>query len=267
MLSSSHASALWAIVTLLFFLPSSSNAASYTFRADLTLTHTTSGLRYAAANFLSPQMLAWGVPGNRVGGDDQTVYNPTTDTSNADNDFFWSNGAPFRPFQELPSKGQSFVDLMVLNSIKANSTLFMLIPLAGWVANGVPDCGSFPIAEYGHQQKEWTKYGNGVLPNGTQLSGDWRCYVPLRPQGRAQLARAPEDAGGRAGLRRARRPSTGEHHRTHSDCTQCHARMALTQGLWGWWVVCRTMSTTCGGSCTGTSTRRWCRTTSCGRSP
>ena len=123
-------------------------------------------------------MLAWGVPGNRVGGDDQTVYNPTTDTSNADNDFFWSNGAPFRPFQELPSKGQSFVDLMVLNSIKANSTLFMLIPLAGWVANGVPDCGSFPIAEYGHQQKEWTKYGNGVLPNGTQLSGDWRCYVP-----------------------------------------------------------------------------------------
>ena len=145
----------------------------------MTTTHTTVGLHYAGANFLSPALLSLSVPTNRVGGDDQTVYNPYTDSSNADNDFFWANGSPYRPFQQLPAKNQSFVEVMIRNSITANSTLFMLLPLAGWVANGVADCASFPIAEYGHQQKEWTKYGNGVLPNGTLLSGDWRCYVPF----------------------------------------------------------------------------------------
>jgi hypothetical protein len=88
-----------------------------------------------------------------------------------------ANGTPFRPFQRT-AKNTSFVDLMLLDTVKAKSTLFLLVPLARWVANGEPDCGSFPISVYGHQQKEWTKYGNGVYPNGTLLSGDWRCYVP-----------------------------------------------------------------------------------------
>jgi hypothetical protein len=170
---------------------------SFDFAVDLTTTHTTDGLRYAGANFLSPALLSLSVPANRVGGDDQTVYNPLTDSSNADNDFFWANGAPYRPFQEVPARGQSFVDLMVANTVKANSTLFMLIPLAGWVANGVADCGSFPLAEYGHQQKEWTKYGNGVYPNGTLLSGDWRCYIPFTlPQVMAWLTRLRGVIGG-----------------------------------------------------------------------
>jgi hypothetical protein len=77
------------LVTLLSLLPSALST-SYTFESDLTTTHTTWGLRYAGANFLSPPLLSWGVPANRVGGDDQTVYNPNTDTSNSDNDFFWS---------------------------------------------------------------------------------------------------------------------------------------------------------------------------------
>ena len=173
-----HPRLLLPLLALLCVLPATL-ATSYVFESDLTTTHTTNGLRYAGANFLSPALLSWGVPVNRVGGDDQTVYNPNTDTSNSDNDFFWANGAPYRPFQQAPAKNQSFVDLMLLNTIKANSTLFLLVPYAQWVANGEPDCGSFPISVYGHQQKEWTKYGNGVYPNGTLLSGDWRCYIPF----------------------------------------------------------------------------------------
>ena len=166
------------LLNLLSLLPSPTTSTSFIFTANLSLTHATSGLRYAGANFLSPRLLSLSVPSNRVGGDDQTVYNPQTDSSNADNDFYWANGAPFHPFQPDPPKGHSFIDGMLMDTIKANSTLFLLIPLAGWVANGVPDCGSFPLADYGHQQKEWYKYGNGVYPNGTLLSGDWRCYTP-----------------------------------------------------------------------------------------
>jgi len=173
------------IVTLVVLLSASllpsALSASYHFTSDLSVRHPTSGLRYAAANFASPQLLEWGVQASRVGGDDQTPYNWKTDTSNADNDFFWLRGSPFHPFQQEPAANQSFVDLMLLNTANANSTLFLLVPTAGWVDAGPLDvgCGSFPIDEYGHQQKEYQQWGNGVLPNGTQLSGDWHCYVPF----------------------------------------------------------------------------------------
>ena len=211
------------LLTLSLLLPSSSST-PYNFAADLTLTHPTSGLRYAGANFLSPTLLSLSVPSNRVGGDDQTVYNPNTDTSNADNDFYWSNGAPFRPFQPDPPAHTSFIDVMLQRTVAANSTLFLLVPLTGWVANGAADCGSFPIADYGHQQREWTKYGNGVLVNGTQLAGDWRCYTPYTmPDVMAWLTRLRKLVGDDAFDRHVvlqyyTQPHT---HTPHSCCTRC----------------------------------------------
>ena len=97
-------------------------------------------------------------------------------------DFFWLTGTPFHPFQQEPGPHQSYVDLMLLNTVKANSTLFLLVPTAGWVDAGKIEegCGSFPISEYGHQQSEYQRWGNGVYPNGTLLRGDWRCYVPFQ---------------------------------------------------------------------------------------
>ena len=161
-------------------LPSAMSA-SYSFTSDVADRHPTSGLRYAAANFASPQLLEWGVQASRVGGDDQTPYNWKTDTANSDNDFFWLTGTPFHPFQQEPQHNQSYVDLMLLNTVEANATLFLLVPAAGWVDAGKiqEGCGSFPIKDYGHQQEEYYDWGNGVYPNGTLLRGDWRCYVPF----------------------------------------------------------------------------------------
>ena len=154
------------------------------FTVELAVRHATAGLRYAGANFASPQLLQWGVQASRVGGDDQTPYNWKTGTSNADNDFFWLTGLPFAPFQQQQPanrSGPSVVDLMLLSTVKANATLFLLVPTSGWVDAGKIDegCGSFPISSYGPQQQQYQQWGNGVYPNGTYLRGDWRCYVPF----------------------------------------------------------------------------------------
>ena len=161
---------------------SASPFAAYDVTVDLSSRHPTNGLSHAGANFLSPTLLRLGVSGNRVGGEDQSVYNPDTELANANQDYFWTNGPVYRPFQPDPPPGTSYVDIMLQRTIAANSTLFLLVPTLQFVANDQLGCASFPVAVRGEQQEENHGAGNGVYKNGTFLYGNWSCYSPFQLQ-------------------------------------------------------------------------------------
>ena len=65
---------------------------------------------------------------------------------------------------------------MLNRSIAASSVFINPVNVLGWVVKSRDPCYSFSVAQYGPQQQAKGDAGNGILTNGTFLSGNWHCF-------------------------------------------------------------------------------------------
>lgn len=128
-------------------------------------------------NFATQRLLDLGVT-NRQSGDAASKYNWQLDMTNSADDYFWMNSKPYMPNQPATPANSSFIDGMLTRTVKANSVLINPVNALGFVVNSTDECYSFPVSVYGTQQQSHGDAGNGILANGTYLSGDWRCFKP-----------------------------------------------------------------------------------------
>ena len=124
------------------------------------------GMNFASQDIAS----ALNLPVDRWGGNSTSRYNWQNDTTNTGSDWYFEN------VPDAVGASDAFVDQ---NNLTGTKTL-LTVPLIGWVAKSRPsghpyDCG-FKISKYGAQQgndSQWDpNCGNGVLTNGTQITGN-----------------------------------------------------------------------------------------------
>ena len=113
---------------------------------------------------------ALNLPVDRWGGNSTSRYNWQNDTTNTGSDWYFEN------VPDAMGASDEFVDQ---NNLTGTKTL-LTVPLIGWVAKSRPsghpyDCG-FKISKYGAQQGNDSQWdpdcGNGILTNGTQVTGN-----------------------------------------------------------------------------------------------
>ena len=177
------------------------DAASVTVRVALGQRHPISPYLYGV-NFATPTMLQWGVGANRQSGDASSKYNWKLDATNSADDNYWRTASPYRPFQPPTPANTSFLDLMLTRTVQAGSVFINPVQALGWVTNTTKDCFSFPVSVYGPQQRASGDAGNGVYPNGTQLTSDWHCFRPYGVGDNVEWLSHMESLVGREALQR-----------------------------------------------------------------
>ena len=129
-------------------------------------------------NFASPNLLKWGVPITRNGGNQCSKYDWKIDMTNSAEDWYFMTDKPSPSFQPPAPPNGSFVDVMMMRAVEANAVLLNPLNVIGFVVKSADKCYSFPVSVYGPQQRENGDMGNGVLRNGTMLTSDWHCFRP-----------------------------------------------------------------------------------------
>jgi len=113
-----------------------------------------------------------GIPVNRWGGNATTRYNWKLDITNRAADWF---------FENLPdSDGVDLPDSSIFNrfhekNVEMGVDTVLTAPIIGWTPKDRERACGFSVAKYGPQQKTdpwWEDCGNGVLPNGQNLTGN-----------------------------------------------------------------------------------------------
>ncbi len=113
-----------------------------------------------------------GIPIRRWGGNATTRYNWKLDMTNRAADWF---------FENLPdSNGSNLPDSSIFNrfhekSVDMGVETILTVPIIGWAPKSRQRTCGFSIAKYGPQQRTdpwWPDCGNGVLPNGQNLTGN-----------------------------------------------------------------------------------------------
>lgn len=136
-------------------------------------THPISPLIYGVAFGSTQQLEDLNATLNRSGGNNETRYNWQINAINLDNDWY---------FESVPGSDGSAPgadqDAFFSNTKTAGATAAMTVPMLGWVANlgaNRSKLDSFSVAKYGAQQSTdpwWPDAGNGVTPNGTDITGN-----------------------------------------------------------------------------------------------
>ena len=183
-------------------LINSARSASVYVEVHLSQRHPLSPYIYGV-NFASPNLLAWGVPLTRNGGNQCSKYDWKIDMTNSAEDWYFMTDKPSPSFQPPAPLNGSFVDVMMIRAVEANSVLLNPLNVIGFVVRSADKCYSFPVSVYGQQQREDGDMGNGVLRNGTLLTSDWHCF---RPYGVADNVEWLKPHGGARGSQHATGP-------------------------------------------------------------
>ncbi len=124
-------------------------------------------------------------PLRRWGGNWTTTYNWMTDTRNVGMDWYWIS------YTDDPASCGTRSDCVVDECLGRGEAPLMTVPMIGWTPKDSVRRWSFSVAKYGAQQEtectqgapSWCNpdAGNGVLPNGTPLTGNdpTDCYAPV----------------------------------------------------------------------------------------
>ncbi len=128
------------------------------------------GLNFADATLAADIKL----PVNRWGGNSTTRYNFNYDTHSTAMDWYFENIPDDNPNAANLPNGSGADNFVSANKTRGTDTL-MTIPMIGWTPKSRAYACGFSVAKYGAQQ-DTDQYrpdcGNGVLPNGTFLTGN-----------------------------------------------------------------------------------------------
>src|SRR5450631_4385053 len=127
------------------------------------------------------QMARLKVPVRRWGGNSVTRYNWEVDTHNSANDWFFFNYAGSANPANLPNGSDA--DVFVDEIRAAGGEALITVPLIGWTPLDRTRRWGFSVGKYGAQQQteciasgnaSWCNpdAGNGVKPNGTNVTGN-----------------------------------------------------------------------------------------------
>jgi hypothetical protein len=113
------------------------------------------------------------MPVRRWGGNATTRYHYLYNTTNRASDWFFENIPSDHPNpEELPDGSDT--DQFVEQDRRTGTESILTVPLVGWAPKSRGfDCG-FAVEKYGPQERvdEWRPCGNGVLPDGTLITGN-----------------------------------------------------------------------------------------------
>ena len=101
----------------------------------------------------------------RFGGNNSSRYNYQTNSSNHANDWFYMNVA-----YEYKS-GESYVDRLITQAIKNDSSLLITVPMIGWITKDRKDGWSYSVKKFGSQRSSEKDRSNGDAGNGVLSSG------------------------------------------------------------------------------------------------
>ena len=101
----------------------------------------------------------------RFGGNNSSRYNYQTNSSNHANDWFYMNVA-----YEYKS-GESYVDRLITQAIKNDSSLLITVPMIGWITKDRTDGWSYSVKKFGSQRSSEKDRSNGDAGNGVLSSG------------------------------------------------------------------------------------------------